>query len=105
MSTSESNILFSPGGHAAHNRQNTTKCWRVEDGAMVGDLGVDEKVWVDDRGEKEDGSKRTSHERCESTVATASARMSNKNLTGPHFMTIASFSWESRTCPQRDTIL
>jgi len=72
---------------------------------MRGDLEVDEKVWVDDRGEKEEGSKRTGHERCESTVATASAQISNKTPIGSHLTTIASFSWESRTCPQRDTIL
>ena len=30
------------------------------------DLEVDEKVGVDDGGKKEDGSKRTSHDRCES---------------------------------------
>jgi len=64
---------------------------------MRGGLEVDEKVWVDDRGEKEDGSKRTSHERCESTVATASAKISNKSLTGSHLRMIPSFSWEDTT--------
>ena len=45
--------------------QNTTKDRKVEDGAMRGDLKVDERVGVDDRGE-EDDSKRTGHKRCES---------------------------------------
>jgi len=46
--------------------QNTTKDRKVEeDGAIRGDLKVDERVGVDDRG-KEDNSKRTGHERCES---------------------------------------
>jgi hypothetical protein len=55
-------ILF--GNHAARNRQETTEEGKVEkDRAMRSNLEVDEKVRVDDGGEKKDGSKGASNER------------------------------------------
>jgi len=55
---------------------------------MRGDLKVDEKVGVDDRGKKEDSSKRTNAV----NLAIVSTRISNKDITGTHLMSIASFS-------------
>jgi hypothetical protein len=58
-------VLF--GDHAARNRKDTTEDGKVEeDRAVRSNLEVDEKVRVDDGGEKKDGSKGSSHESCES---------------------------------------
>jgi hypothetical protein len=58
-------VLF--GDHATRNRKDTTEDGKVEeDRAMGSNLEMDEKVGVDDGGEKKDGSKGASHESRES---------------------------------------
>ena len=58
----ENPILF--GDHAPRNCKDTTKEGKVEkDRAVRGNLEVDEKVRIDDGGEKKDGGKRASNER------------------------------------------
>lgn len=55
-------ILF--GNHAPRGRKETAEEGKVEkDRAVRGNLEVDEKVRVDDGGEKKDGGKGASNER------------------------------------------
>ena len=71
------------GYHATHDCNHTTKDRKVEeDRAMRGNFEVNEEVWVNDGGEKKDGSKGPSHERYESAIAsTNTSKDTSRRLT------------------------